>query len=86
MSKNSDFKSKKSDVSSVKLDLFLQKLEFIRKSVSNIVMTISLFQSPLIFDNKPQVKGDIQKTQEVIEIIIDDLRTIDAIVKFIRKK
>lgn len=86
MSKNINSKSQKSDVSFIKLDVFLQKLEFIRKNLSNIVLITSLFQLSAMFDGNPQVKGDIQKTKEVIEIIINDLRTIDAIVKFIRKK
>lgn len=86
MNKNSNFKPKKSNTSSMKLGKFLQKLEFAIENLLNIVTIINLFQSPVMFDNKSQVNGDIQKTQEVIEIIIDDLRTIDAIVKFIRKK
>ena len=55
-------------------------------SLANIVTIINLFQSPVIFDNKPQINGDIQEPREIIEIIIKDLRKIDAIVKFMRKK
>ena len=86
MNKNSNFKPKKSGVSSIKLDKFLQKLEFAIENLLNIVTIINLFQSPVMFDNKSQVNGDIQEPREIIEIIIKDLRKIDAIVKFMRKK
>jgi hypothetical protein len=86
MSKNINSKSQKSDVSSIKPDKFLQKLEFAIENLLNIVTIINLFQSPVMFDNKSQVNGDIQEPREIIEIIIKDLRKIDAIVKIIRKK
>jgi hypothetical protein len=86
MNKNSNFKPKKSDVSSIEPDKFLQKLEFAIENLLNIVTIINLFQSPVMFDNKSQVNGDIQERREIIEIIIKDLRKIDAIVKIIRKK
>jgi hypothetical protein len=86
MNKNSNFKPKKSDVSSIEPDKFLQKLEFAIENLLNIVTIINLFQSPVMFDNKSQVNGDIQEPREIIEIIIKDLRKIDAIVKIIRKK
>ena len=86
MNKNSNFKPKKSGVSSIKLDKFLQKLEFAIENLLNIVTIINLFQSPVMFDNKSQVNGDIQEPREIIEIIIKDLRKIDAIAKFMRKK
>jgi hypothetical protein len=86
MSKNTNFKSKKSDVSSIKLDVFLQKLEFAIENLLNIVIIINLFQTPLMFYNRSQVNDDIQEPREIIEIIIKDLRKIDAIVRFTRKK
>lgn len=86
MSKNINFKSKKSDVSSIKLDVFLQKLEFAIENLLNIVIIINLFQTPLMFYNRSQVNDDIQEPREIIEIIIKDLRKIDAIVRFTRKK
>jgi hypothetical protein len=86
MSKNTNSKSKKSDVSSIKPDKFLQKLEFAIENLLNIVTIINLFQSPVMFDNKSQVNGDIQEPREIIEIIIKDLRAINTIIKFARKK
>jgi len=83
MTNKNKYKSNKLDIASIKSDISLQKLEAIIENLLNIAIIINLFQSHLIFDNKPQVKGDIQKPQE---IIIKDLRQINTIIKFIRKK
>ena len=79
-------KSNKLGTASTTLDIVLQKLEFIIKDLLNIAITINLFQAPLMFDNKSQVNNDIQEPREIIEIIIKDLRAINTIVKFARKK
>jgi hypothetical protein len=86
MNKNSNFKPKKSDLSSIEPDKFLQKLEFAIENLLNIAIIINLFQTPLMFDNRSQINDDIQEPREIIEIIIKDLRKIDAIVRFTRKK
>jgi len=82
----SKYKLNKLDAASIKLDIFLQKLgNIIRKSL-NILVIMNLFLSPVTFDNKSQFKNDIQEPREIIEIIIKELRLINAIVKFTRKK
>ena len=79
-------KSNKLGTASTTLDIVLQKLEFIIENSLNIAIIINLFQTPLMFDNKSQVNNDIQEPREIIEIIIKDLRAINTIVKFARKK
>ena len=79
-------KSNKLGIASTTLDIVLQKLEFIIENSLNIAIIINLFQTPLMFDNKSQVNDDIQEPREIIEIIIKDLRAINTIVKFARKK
>ena len=86
MSNKSNCKSNKLGIASITLDIVLQKLEFIIENSLNIAIIINLFQTPLMFDNKSQVNDDIQEPREVIEIIIKDLRAINTIVKFVRKK